>query len=185
MSTPPVVRPSLVVRPSEEADLPAIQAIYQHHVLTGTGTFEEDPPTLAEMTARRAKVLGGGYPYLVAVDPTDGTVAGYAYVGPYRERSAYRFMVEDSIYIAPGRQGQGVGRLLLTALLAECEARGYRQIVAVIGDSANAGSVGLHAALGFQHVGKFTAAGLKFGRWLDVVFMQKALGAGAETVPGA
>lgn len=173
----------LLVRPSEDSDVPALQAIYQHHVLTGTGTFEEDPPGVTEMAARRTKLLGAGYPYLVAVDPAAGEIVGYAYAGPYRERSAYRFIVEDSIYIAPGRQGQGIGRLLLSALLDACEARGYRQIVAVIGDSANAGSVGLHTALGFERVGQFTAAGLKFGRWLDVVFMQKELGDGAGTIP--
>lgn len=173
---------SLTVRASVEDDVPAIQAIYAHHVQHGTGSFELTAPDVAAMAERRAALLTQGYPYLVAVDAAGG-VAGYAYAGPFRPRIAYRHTVENSIYVAPGRIGQGVGRALLVALLERCEAQGFRQMVAVIGDSDNAGSIGLHAALGFEHCGVLKSTGFKFGRWVDTVFMQRALGPGDTTLP--
>jgi phosphinothricin acetyltransferase len=166
----------LVLRPSTDADLPAIQAIYAHAVLHGTGTFETEVPDLAEMTRRRAEVHSRSLPYLVA--DQGGEVLGYAYANYFRPRLAYRFCVEDSIYLAPAAQRQGVGRLLLAELMARCEAAGSRQMLAVIGDAANAGSIGVHAALGFQHTGVLKSSGWKFGRWLDVVLMQRSLGLG-------
>ena len=169
--------PALLIRPSTPNDLPAISAIYAHDVLHGTGTFEIDAPDLAEMARRRDDVLGKGLPWLVA--QADGQVLGYAYANHFRPRRAYRFCLENSIYLAPGARGQGVGRLLLTELVSRCEAAGARQMLAVIGDAANAGSIGVHAALGFEHTGVLKAAGWKFGRWLDVVLMQRALGSGA------
>lgn len=173
----------LVVRDSVEDDIPAIQAIYAHHVLHGTASFELTAPDLATMAERRAGLLAQGYPYLVAEDG-DGAVAGYAYAGPFRPRIAYRHTVENSIYVDPARLGLGIGRGLLAALVERCEALGFRQMVAVIGDSDNAGSIGLHAALGFEHCGVLKATGFKFGRWIDTVFMQRALGAGDATLPG-
>lgn len=170
---------SLHIRPSTDADLPAIQAIYSNAVLNGTGTFETEVPGVDEMARRRAEVLGRGLPWLVA--ERDGVVLGYAYANYFRPRLAYRFCVEDSIYLAPAAQGQGVGRLLLAELIARCEAAGARQMLAVIGDAANAGSVGVHTALGFAHTGVLKSAGWKFGRWLDVVLMQRALGPGDGT----
>jgi len=163
----------LTIRPATPADLPAIQAIYAHHVLTGTGSFEETPPDLEEMTRRYQDVTGRGLPYLVAED--DNGIAGYAYAGLFRTRSAYRFTVEDSVYVAADRQGRGVGRQLLTALIDICRAAGVREILAVIGDSGNAGSIALHASQGFRLVGTLERVGLKFGRWLDVVIMQCSL----------
>ena len=180
MSTPTA---ALLVRPSTEADLPAIQAIYQHAVLNGTGTFETDPPELAEMARRRQEVLSRSLPWLVA--EAQGQVLGYAYANYFRPRLAYRFCVEDSIYLHPDSQGRGVGRLLLAELIARCEAAGARQMVAVIGDSKNAGSIGVHTALGFEHTGMLKNSGWKFGRWLDVVLMQRQLGEGAQTSPEA
>ena len=171
----------LTVRPSTDADLPAITAIYAHNVLHGTGTFELEGPDEAEMTRRRADVCAKGLPWLVA--ERGGRVLGYAYANHFRPRRAYRFCVEDSIYLHPDAQGQGVGRLLLAELVARCEAAGARQMLAVIGDSANAGSIGVHRALGFEHTGLLKAAGWKFERWLDVVLMQRALGAGAASGP--
>lgn len=170
---------SLLLRDSLEADLPAIAAIYRHAVLNGTGTFELDPPDEAEMGRRRAEVLGRQLPFLVA--ERRGQVLGYAYANYFRPRMAYRFCVEDSIYLAPEAHGQGVGSLLLAELMARCEAAGARQVVAVIGDSANAGSIGVHRKLGFRDLGVMQAAGWKFERWLDVVFMQRELGPGAST----
>jgi L-amino acid N-acyltransferase YncA len=172
----------LLIRNSTEADLPAVTAIYAHGVLHGTGTFELDAPDETEMGRRRAEVLGRGLPYLVA--ERDGQVLGYAYANYFRPRMAYRFCLEDSIYLAPSAQGQGVGRLLLAELIARCEAAGARQMVAVIGDSANAGSIGVHRTLGFHDMGTMKSAGWKFDRWLDVVFMQRALGVG-DSEPGA
>ena len=169
------------IRPATEADLPFITEIYEQAVRHGTATFELTPPDLAEMTRRFRALTDGGYPYLVAV--VDGEVIGYAYAGPYRPRPAYRFTVENSIYLKPAIHRRGVGLKLMQALLAECEQRGYRQVIAVIGDSANAGSVGLHTRCGFQMIGTHPNVGLKFGRWLDTVMMQLALGEGAETVP--
>lgn len=167
----------LWLRNSQESDLPAITAIYRHAVLEGTGTFELDPPDEAEMARRRAEVLGRDLPWLVA--ERDGQVLGYAYANYFRPRMAYRFCLEDSIYLAPQAQGAGLGSLLLAELIARCEAAGARQMVAVIGDSANAGSIGVHRRLGFRDMGVMQAAGWKFDRWLDVVFMQRELGLGA------
>lgn len=172
----------LILRNSLDADLPAITAIYHHAVLHGTGTFELDPPDAAEMGRRRAEVLGRGLPWLVA--ERDGQLLGYAYANYFRPRMAYRFCLEDSIYLAPEAQGAGVGSLLLAELIARCETAGARQLVAVIGDSANQGSIGLHRRLGFRDMGVMQAAGWKFDRWLDVVFMQRELGLGA-TAPAA
>ena len=166
-----------LVRLSTEADLPAIQAIYAHHVLTGLASFEELPPDLAEMARRRAELSARGLPHLVA--EADGRVLGYAYAGPYRARIAYRFTVEDSVYVAPDATGRGLGRLLLARLIADCEALGARQMVAVIGDSGNAASIGLHRALGFEHTGTLRDVGSKFGRWVDTVLMQRPLGPAA------
>jgi L-amino acid N-acyltransferase YncA len=172
---------ALLIRPSHEADLPAVTRIYGHAVERGTGTFELEAPDQAEMARRRADVLGKGLPWLVA--ERGGAVVGYAYANHFRPRRAYRFCLEDSIYLDEGARGHGVGRLLLAELLARCEAAGARQMLAVIGDAANAGSVGVHRACGFEDAGTFKAAGWKFGRWLDVVLMQKALGEGAATEP--
>ena len=173
--------PTLEIRPTVEADLPAITEIYQHAVLHGTATFELIPPDLAEMTRRYRALREGGYPYFVAT--LDGEVAGYAYAGAYRPRPAYRFTVENSIYLKPAIHRRGIGLRLLHRLIEECERRGYRQMIAVIGDSAHAGSIGAHTACGFQMIGTHPNVGLKFGRWLDTVMMQLALGAGATTVP--
>lgn len=170
----------LRIRPSAAADLPAIAAIYAEAVLHGTGTFELEPPDLAEMARRRDDVLAKGLPWLVA--ERAGEVLGYAYANHFRPRLAYRFCLEDSIYLAPAARGQGVGRLLLTELIGRCEAAGARQMLAVIGDSANAGSIGVHAALGFAHTGVLKASGWKFDHWLDVVLMQRSLGTG-DTAP--
>lgn len=166
----------LLIRPSTEADLPAITAIYTEAVLHGTGTFELEPPDLAEMARRRDDVLGKGLPWLVA--QRGEQVLGYAYANHFRPRKAYRFCLEDSIYLHPEARGHGLGKLLLTELMGRCEALGARQMLAVIGDSANAGSIGVHAALGFAHTGVLKASGWKFGRWLDVVLMQCPLGLG-------
>jgi L-amino acid N-acyltransferase YncA len=172
---------SLTIRPSTDADVAAATAIYADSVLTGTGTFETEPPDDAEMARRRADVLAKGLPWLVA--ERAGTVVGYAYANVFRPRRAYRFCLEDSIYLAADARGRGVGRLLLAELLAQCEAQGARQMLAVIGDSANAGSIALHRALGFADAGVLRAAGWKLGRWLDVVLMQRALGAGDGAAP--
>ncbi|GAB3478960.1 GNAT family N-acetyltransferase [Polaromonas eurypsychrophila] len=169
-----------LIRPSREDDLPAIATIYAHHVLHGTGTFETEPPSVADMGTRRADVLSKGLPYLVAEEA--GTVVGFAYGNWFKPRPAYRYSVEDSIYLAPDAGGKGVGRALLSELLARCESAGIRKIMAIIGDSANAGSVGLHRALGFTQVGIVASCGWKFGAWRDIVIMQKTLGAG-DTVP--
>jgi phosphinothricin acetyltransferase len=171
---------TVIIRESTEADLPAITAIYAHAVRTGTASFEYDPPDTAEMASRRADVLGKGFPYLVAEQ--DGIVAGYAYANTYRARPAYRFSVEDSIYIAPAHQGAGIGRQLLAALLQRCEALGLRLVVAVIGDSATLSSIRLHASCGFTHAGALPNVGWKHGRWLDSVFMVRAIGPG-DTAP--
>ena len=175
------------IRPSTAADLPALTAIYAHHVLHGTGTFELEPPDEAEMSRRRDAVLANGLPGLVAEEPAEiggsGGVLGFAYANHFRPRRAYRFCLEDSVYLAPSAQGRGLGRLLLAELMARCEAQGARQMLALIGDAANAGSIALHAALGFEHTGVLKASGWKFGRWLDVILMQKALGPGAACDP--
>ena len=184
---------TLLLRPSALPDLPAITAIYAWNVRSGTGTFELDAPDEAEMARRREAVLSNGWPWLVAERQTEGMgggvgevvgeVVGYAYANHFRPRRAYRFCVEDSIYLAPQAAGQGVGKLLLAELLAQCEARGARQMLAVIGDSANTASIAVHRALGFEVTGKLTAAGWKFDRWLDVVLMQRNLGQGTASAP--
>ena len=173
--------PALLIRPSTAADLPAVTAIYGWNVLNGTGTFELDPPDQAEMLRRHDDVLSKGLPRLVA--QRDGAVLGCAYANHFRPRKAYRFCLEDSVYLAPEAQGQNLGRLLLAELLSRSEAAGARQMLAVIGDSANLGSIGVHRTLGFEHLGMMKAAGWKFDRWLDVVIMQKALGQGSTTDP--
>ena len=170
-----------IIRSSSDPDIPAITAIYAHHVLNSTGTFETEAPSAEDMTNRRADVLGKGLPYLVSVD--DGQVVGFAYGNWFKPRPAYRYSVEDSIYLAPDQQGKGLGRALLAELMTRCEAVGVRKIMAIIGDSANAGSVGLHVALGFEHVGKVDACGWKFGAWRDIVIMQKTLGLGDTQAP--
>ena len=170
----------LSIRAADEADLVAITAIYRDAVLHGTGTFEVTPPDVAEMAARHAKIVGAGYPFLVAADA--GGVHGYAYASAFRERSAYRFTVEDSVYVAASARRRGVGRILLDALVAQAAAAGFRQMVALIGDSGNAGSIALHARCGFAHSGILSAAGWKHDRWLDVVLMQRALADGE--IPG-
>ncbi len=167
--------------PARPADLPEIQAIYAHHVLHGTGTFEEIPPSIEEMGARYQAGLATNYDWLVARDTTG--VLGFGYYGAFRTRSAYQFTVEDSVYVRDDVRGQGVGKALVAELLRLAEARGYRQMLALIGDSENTGSIGMHASLGFLRIGTFRATGVKFGRWLDVVIMQKALGAGDSDVP--
>ena len=169
------------VRASQEADITAITAIYAHHVLHGTGTFEIDPPGSADMATRRADVLGKGLPYLVAEQA--GQVVGFAYCNWFKPRPAYRFSAEDSIYVADSARGQGVGRQLLHALACQAEAAGVRKLLAVIGDSANAGSIGLHRALGFTEVGVMRSVGWKHGAWRDIVLMEKPLGAGDSTAP--
>ena len=171
----------ILIRPSVEDDLPAIQAIYAHHVLNGTGTFETDPPSVADMGARRADVLSKKLPWLVI--ESEGRVQGYAYANWFKPRAAYRFSVEDSIYMAHDAAGKGLGKLLLNELLAQLERGGIRKAMAVIGDSANAGSVGLHTACGFEHAGVFKSCGWKFGAWRDIVLMEKTLGAGDTTSP--
>jgi phosphinothricin acetyltransferase len=171
----------LQVVPAVDADLPYIAAIYGHHVLTGTGTFETEPPSTEDFASRRSSGLAAGYSWLVARDATG--VLGFAYYGPFRPRSAYRWTVEDSVYIRDDVRGQGVGGALLSALVNGAEAAGYRQMFALIGDSANTGSIAVHARLGFTQTGIMRAAGLKFGRWLDVVIMQRSLGPGETTMP--
>jgi len=168
------------LRGAVNADLPAIQAIYAHWVTHGTGSFELEAPSHDEISKRRADVLSKGLPYLVA--EADGQVVGYAYANWFRPRPAYRFSVENSVYVHPDARRGGVARLLMVELLARCEIAGARQMVAVIGDSANAGSVGLHTALGFHHIGTLNSMGWKFDRWLDTVLMQRSLGPG-DTMP--
>jgi L-amino acid N-acyltransferase YncA len=172
---------SFQIRPTRPADLPAITAIYEHAVRFGTATFELEPPDLAEMTRRYQGLMDEGFPYLVAAD--GGTLLGYAYAGSYRARPAYRFAVENSVYLDPAAQGRGVGTRLMQALIEESEKRGYRLMVAVIGDSANLASIGVHRRTGFEMVGTLQNVGLKFGRWLDTVLMQRPLGEGASTIP--
>ncbi|MBL8805903.1 MAG: N-acetyltransferase [Rhodospirillales bacterium] len=174
-------RAAPVPRDSTEADIPAIQAIYAHHVRHGLASFEEIPPAAEELAQRRRAIVEKGLPYL-AVD-VDGKLAGYAYAGPFRPRSAYRFSVEDSIYVAPDLAGHGLGRVLLGALIDRATLWGARQMVAVIGDSANAASIGLHTRLGFRMVGSFRSIGFKLGRWVDSVMMQRELGEGDATRP--
>ena len=170
-----------LIRPSSDADLPAITAIYAHHVLHGTGSFETEPPSVADMTTRRADVLSKGLPYLVVEQ--DGKIAGFAYGNWFKPRPAYQYSVEDSIYMAPDMQGKGLGRALLTELMARFEAVGIRKVMAIIGDSTNTGSVGIHLALGFTQVGIVDSCGWKFGAWRDIVIMQKTIGLGDTQPP--
>jgi phosphinothricin acetyltransferase len=171
----------MIVREATAADAGDLARIYGHHVLHGFGTFEEVPPDPAEMEARRRAVAERGLPYLVAED--GDAVLGFAYAAPFRPRAAYRYTVEDSIYVAPDAIGKGVGRTLLTQVLARCEALGVRQVMAVVGDSGNAASIGLHRSLGFEHKGIGRSLGFKHGRWVDIVWMQKALNGGDEGLP--
>lgn len=179
----------LIIRPSTDADLPAMTAIYAQHVLQGTGTFEVDPPTAADMSGRRSDVLSRGLPWLVATQTPDASssegprVVGFAYCNWFKPRPAYRFSAEDSIYLSPEVHGKGYGLTLLTELMAQAQRAGVRKLIAVIGDSANAGSIGVHRAAGFTHVGVLKSCGWKFEQWLDVVLMDKAIGAADATSP--
>ncbi len=176
---------SIEVRPAQRADIPAATDIYSDAVANGTASYELEPPDLAEMEQRFEALAGSGFPYLVAV-AEGGEVLGYAYAGPFRARRAYRFVVEDSIYIAPAAKGRGLGRLLLTRLIEECTALGFRQIVAVIGDGhPDSASVRLHEKLGFRHAGNLVGSGYKHGRWLDTVFMQLEINDGDRRPPDA
>lgn len=170
-----------LIRPSQPEDIPAISAIYAHHVLHGTGTFELEPPTPSDMAERRDDVLAKGLPYLVAVE--GATVLGFAYCNWFKPRPAYRFSAEDSIYLAPQAQGQGLGRALLAELAAQAEQVGVRKLIAIIGDSDNTGSIAVHRACGFAHVGVLKSCGWKFNQWRDVVMMDKALGMGDNSAP--
>jgi L-amino acid N-acyltransferase YncA len=169
------------VRHAAPADLPEIQSIYAFHVLHGTGTFEEIPPSVEEITERFEKVTSPGWSWLVATDATG--VLGYAYYTQFRDRSAYRYCVEDSVYVREDVRGQGVGKALVMQLIEDASAQGMRQMIAVIGDSENVGSIGVHASLGFHMIGTMRTVGIKFGRWLDVVSMQRALGRGDADMP--
>ena len=171
----------MLIRPAAPQDLPAIQPIYAHHVMHGLASFEEVPPALEEIRRRFEDVTTQGFPYLVAEEK--GEILGYGYCSLYRTRSAYRYTLEDSIYVKQGMQGKGVGKALLKELIARSEALGYRQIIAVIGDSANAGSIKLHASLGFVRAGVLRSTGFKFGRWVDSVYMQLPLGQGDGSKP--
>ena len=178
---PKAAMPDLAVRPCVEADLDAVTQIYGHHVMHSPATFELEPPSRVEMAQRFADIVGKGCPYLVATRGAE--IVGYSYVGPYRPRPAYRNTVENSVYVRASCERQGVGRALLAALLTECERNGFRQVIAVIGDSANLPSIRLHEAAGFRNVGTLRAVGFKFGRWLDSVLMQRDLGEGDRTLP--
>jgi phosphinothricin acetyltransferase len=171
----------LEVRDATEADLPAIQAIYAHHVLHGVASFEETPPSIDDLRGRLASVLSYGLPYMVA--GIDGAIAGYCYATPYRPRAAYRNTIEDSIYIDNAFRGRGIGRVLLKALIERCEAGPWRQMVAVIADGGSGGSLSLHRSLGFEMAGTLKAVGFKHGRWLDTTLMQRALGVGDNALP--
>ena len=173
----------MIVRPATAADAPALAAIYGDAVLNGFGTFEEVAPSAADMDGRRRAVQDMGLPYLVAEE--DGAVLGFAYAGPFRPRAAYRYTLEDSVYVAPEAKGKGVGRTVLSAVIAACEALGVRQLMAVIGDSENAGSIGLHRSLGFEQTGVGRSVGFKHGRWVDIVHMQKPLNGGDGRAPDA
>ena len=175
-------QPPMRVRDSEPSDVAAVQAIYAHHVLHGLASFEEIPPGIEEMAARRQAVLAAGLPHIVA--EMDGRVVGYSYATAYRPRPAYRHTIEDSVYVADGLAGRGIGSALLMALIARCEAGAWRQMIAVIGDTANQGSIALHRRHGFREVGTLRSVGLKFGRWVDSVLMQRALGDGDGSLPG-
>jgi phosphinothricin acetyltransferase len=171
----------MIVRPAIEADAAALAAIYGDAVLHGFGTFEEVAPTSADMDGRRRAVQDRGLPYLVA--ELDGVVLGFAYAGPFRPRAAYRYTLEDSVYVSPEAKGKGVGRAVLSAVIEACEALGVRQLMAVIGDSGNSGSIGLHLSLGFEQTGIGRSVGFKHGRWVDIVHMQKPLNGGDGLPP--
>jgi phosphinothricin acetyltransferase len=171
----------VIVRDATEADMAAIQAIYAHEVLHGLASFEEVPPTTETLLSRRAAVLARSLPYLAA--EIDGQVIGYCYASPYRERPAYRNTLEDSIYVARGMQRRGIGRALLSALIARCEAGPWRQMLGIMANGEQTGSIALHARLGFRRAGVLHAVGFKHGRWLDTVFMQRALGSGSDAPP--
>jgi phosphinothricin acetyltransferase len=170
----------MIVRQIEPRDIGAVAAIYGHHVLTGFGSFEEVPPSVQDLNRRVAAVQALGLPYLVA---DDGEIVGFAYASAFRPRPGYRFTAEDSVYVAHGAMGRGVGRALLQAIIDRCTALGLRQLMAIIGDSANTPSIALHAALGFTHIGAARAVGFKHCRWLDIVWMQRSLGGGAASPP--
>ncbi len=186
-SKPAETARAVVIRASREADMPSVQRIYAHHVLHGFGSFEEEPPDLAELMRRRAEYLSRRLPYLVAElegrADAERRIVGYAYAGPWRTRTAYRYTVENSIYVDPAHTKHGIGRKLMTELIAQCTALGFRQMIAVIGDSGNAPSIKLHEAMGFVHAGNLRSVGRKRGRWLDSVMMQRPLGEGAGTEP--
>lgn len=181
VQSPPPPRPAATIRAAGEDDLGAIARIYAHHVQHGLASFEEVPPAIVELRARRAAVLDSGLPFLAA--ELHGEVVGYAYASPYRTRPAYRYTIEDSVYVEAGLGGLGLGSALLAALIERCEAGPWRQMLAVIGDSANAPSIALHRRLGFRPVGTFAAVGFKLGRWVDTVLMQRPLGAGDRSAP--
>ncbi|HJO75864.1 MAG TPA: N-acetyltransferase family protein [Rhodospirillales bacterium] len=175
----------ILIREVADGDMEAIQDIYAHHVLEGLASFEETPPDVAELTRRRDAILDAGYPYLVAeaTGENGGKVQGYAYVSAYRPRPAYLHTVENSVYVATGTQRQGIGGRLLEGLIERCTEQGFRQMIAIIGDSDNHPSIGLHARLGFEMIGVLPSVGFKFGRWVDQVIMQRPLGEGSESLP--
>jgi L-amino acid N-acyltransferase YncA len=177
----PQDRFGVIIRDANEADMVGVQRIYAHHVLHGLASFEEIPPTVHELMTRRISVIATGLPYLVA--ERDGEVAGYSYAGTFRPRSGYRFTIEDSVYVAEGLRGNGIGGALLRTLISRCESGPWRQMIACIGDSANEASVALHRRLGFRLVGSLGSVGWKLGRWVDVVFMQRPLAGGDGTAP--
>lgn len=176
-----MMRTAVEIRDAREGDMRFVQEIYAHHVLHGLASFEEEPPSVAEMIGRRESVLKIGLPYLVA--EMDGRIVGYSYASPYRPRPAYRHTIEDSVYVRDGFAGNGIGRELLGTLIRRCENGPWRQVLAVIGDSGNAGSIGLHGSQGFRQIGKLDAVGFKFGRWVDSILMQRPLGSGSLSLP--
>lgn len=180
-ASPPAGPLGVVIRDANEADVLGVQWIYAHHVRHGLATFEEVPPSLHDLMTRRIAVLAADLPYLIA--ERDGEVVGYSYATVFRARSGYRHTIEDSVYVAEGLGGKGIGSALLEALISRCETGPWRQMIAVIGDSANAASIALHRRLGFRHVGTLDSVGFKLGRWVDVVLMQRSLGAGEQTLP--
>lgn len=173
--------PGIIVRDAVKSDMPAIQRIYAHEVLRGVASFEEEPPTTDQLWSRREGVVELGLPYLTA--ELNGRVAGFSYATIYRPRPAYRYTIEDTVYVAMEVRGQGVGRALLTTLIGRCETGPWRQMIGVIGDVANVASIALHEQLGFRQVGRLEAVGFKLGRWVDTILMQRALGVGAQTLP--